>query len=123
MLPSSLRRADAQPQGSSYEQESTTYRAQARRKRRLRRCSADRGSDSPSFDVHVARLFRHLGYRVRRRHPTHDQGVDLDIARPDLRAIVQCKRWRHPVGLAVVRDLYGTLLHNGTDLGILARSK
>jgi hypothetical protein len=60
---------------------------------------------------------------VRRRHPTHDHGVDLDIARPDLRAIVQCKRWRHPVGPAVVRDLYGTLLNNGTDLGILARSK
>jgi hypothetical protein len=102
---------------------STTYRAQARRKRRLRRCPADRGSDSPSFDVHVARLFRHLGYRVRRHHLTHDQGVDLDIARPDLRAIVQCKPCRHPVGPAVFRDLYGTLLHNGTELGILARSK
>jgi restriction system protein len=68
----------------------------------------------------MARLFRRLGYRVRRRPATHDSGVDLDLARPGLRAIVQCKRWRHPVGPAVLRDLYGTLLHTGADLGILA---
>jgi restriction system protein len=45
--------------------------------------------------------------------------VPLDLARPGLRAIVQCKHWRHPVGPAVIRDLYGTLLHTGADLGIL----
>jgi restriction system protein len=73
-----------------------------------------------SFEGQIARLFRRLGYRVRRRLATHDSGVDLDLARPGLRAIVQCKHWRHPVGPAVIRDLYGTLLHTGADLGILA---
>jgi restriction system protein len=98
----------------------STHRSEARRKCRPRRSSADRVPDTPSFEANVARLFRHLRYRVRRRQPTHDQGVDLDIARHDLRAIVQCKHWRHPVGPAVIRDLYGTLLHTGADLGILA---
>ena len=73
-----------------------------------------------SLEGAMARLFRRLGYRVHRRPATHDLGVDLDLARPGLRAIVQCKRWLHPVGPAVVRDLYGTLLHTGADLGILA---
>lgn len=72
------------------------------------------------FERQVAHLFRRLGYRVRRQPATHDLGVDLIIIRPGLRAIVQCKHWRHPVGPACVRDLYGTLLHTGADLGILA---
>ena len=72
------------------------------------------------FEREVAHLFRSLGYRVRRQPATHDLGVDLIIIRPGLRAIVQCKHWRHPVGPACVRDLYGTLLHTGADLGILA---
>ena len=83
------------------------------------------GHDSPTavaafLEDLAARLFRRLGYRLHRRPATHDLGVDLVVARPGLRAIVQCKRWRHPVGPAVVRDLYGTLLHTGADLGILA---
>ena len=73
-----------------------------------------------AFERQVAHLFRGLGYRVRRQPATHDLGVDLFVARPGLRAIVQCKHWRHPVGPACVRDLYGTLLHTGADLGILA---
>ena len=73
-----------------------------------------------AFERQVAHLFRRLGYRVHRQPATHDLGVDLIIIRPGLRAIVQCKHWRHPVGPACVRDLYGTLLHTGADMGILA---
>lgn len=87
---------------------------------------ARRGSDGAaaalagSLEGPVARLFRRLGYRVRRCPATHDQGVDLSISCAGLRGIVQCKRRRHPVGPSVVRELYGTLLHTGADLGILA---
>lgn len=78
-------------------------------------------NDDPRFlESRVASLFRRLGYRVSHRPATHDQGFDLAVSRPGLRAIVQCKRWHHPVGPAVIRDLYGTLLHTGADLGILA---
>ena len=73
-----------------------------------------------TFERQVAALFRRLGYRVHRQPATHDLGVDLFVTRPGLRAIVQCKHWRPPVGPACVRDLYGTLLHTGADLGILA---
>ena len=73
-----------------------------------------------TFERQVAHLFRSLGYRVHRRPATHDLGVDVVITRPGWRAIVQCKHWRHPVGPACVRDLYGTLHHTGADLGILA---
>jgi len=72
-----------------------------------------------SFQRQVARLFHRLGYRVHRRPATHDLGVDLVVTRSGQAAIVQCKNWRHPVGPAAVRDLYGTLLHTGADLGVL----
>ncbi len=75
-----------------------------------------------SLEGQTACLFRRLGYRVRRRPTTHDLGVDLALTRPGLRAIVQCKDWSRPVGPSVVRDLYGTLLHTGANLGILATS-
>jgi restriction system protein len=75
-----------------------------------------------SFERQVAHLFRHLGYRVHKRPATHDLGVDLVVTRHGHKAIVQCKNWRHPVGPAAVRDLYGTLLHTGADLGILVTS-
>ena len=35
------------------------------------------------------------------------------------RVIVQCKRYRKPVGVATVRELLGTLLREGADSGIL----
>ena len=88
--------------------------------RPTRQATAHDERAATAFERQVAHLFRSLGYRVRRQPATHDLGVDLFVARPGLRAIVQCKHWRHPVGPACVRDLYGTLLHTGADLGILA---
>lgn len=73
-----------------------------------------------SFVQRVARLFRRLGFRVHRQPATHDLGVDLVVVRQGQMTIVQCKNWRHPVGPAPVRDLYGTLLHTGADLAVLA---
>ena len=98
----------------------TKTRAQSNQEIRLRTTSVVHRSDSSRFETQIARLFRRVGYRVRRRPATHDLGVDLVVARGGLRAIVQCKWWRHPVGPAVIRDLYGTLLHTGADPGILA---
>lgn len=82
--------------------------------------TARESGEAPALEPRLACVFRRLGYSVHRRPATHDLGVDLSIARPTLHAIVQCKRWRHPVGPSVIRDLYGTLLHTGADLGILA---
>lgn len=66
------------------------------------------------FEKHVALIFRHKGYRVRHRGKTGDHGVDLEVFPTTGRlGIVQCKRYRSTVGERVVRDLYGTMLHEG----------
>ena len=98
----------------------TKLRAQSKEEGRLRTSAASQRSNSPCFETQIARLFCRLGYRVHRRPATHDSGVDLVVVRTGFRAIVQCKCWRHPVGPAVVRDLYGTPLHTCADLGVLA---
>lgn len=68
---------------------------------------------SPSeFEQFVAVLFRKKGYRVQWRGRSGDHGVDLELVKPGgQRAIVQCKRYRNTVGPDIVRELYGTLIH------------
>lgn len=65
-----------------------------------------------AFERYVAELFRQKGYRVAVRGRSGDLGVDLEVAdKQERRAIVQCKRYRATVGAEVVRELYGTLIH------------
>jgi restriction system protein len=64
------------------------------------------------FEKYVAYLFRCKGYRVRVRGRSGDDGVDLEVVQPGgKRAVVQCKRYQHTVGPDIVRELYGTLIH------------
>jgi restriction system protein len=64
------------------------------------------------FEKYVAQLFRQKGYQVKRRGRSGDQGVDLELRQPEgKRAIVQCKRYQNTVGPEVVRELFGTLVH------------
>lgn len=64
------------------------------------------------FEAYVAHLFRRKGYQVQLRGRSGDLGVDLVLISPQgKRAIVQCKRYRKQVGPDVVRELYGTLMH------------
>lgn len=65
-----------------------------------------------AFERYVAGLFRQKGYTVVVRGRGGDLGVDLELTGPEgRRAIVQCKRYQNTVGAEVVRELYGTLLH------------
>jgi restriction system protein len=65
-----------------------------------------------AFEHYVATLFRHKGYRVTVSGRSGDEGVDLEIIQPNgKRAIAQCKRYRNTVGPEIVRELYGTLIH------------
>lgn len=68
---------------------------------------------SPSdFEKYVARLFRRKGYRVKLRGRSGDHGVDLMVTQPGgRRAIVQCKRYQHTISPEIVRELFGTLVH------------
>jgi restriction system protein len=64
------------------------------------------------FEQYVADLFRRKGYHVKLRGRSGDNGVDLLLIQPGgKRAIVQCKRYRKTVGPEIVRELYGTLIH------------
>ncbi len=66
------------------------------------------------FERYVARLFRQKKYKVALRGRSGDLGVDLMLTRQGgKRAIVQCKRYRSTVGPDIVRELYGTLIHEG----------
>lgn len=79
-------------------------------------------SMSPSdFESYVAaRIFARQGYRVENTPDTKDGGVDILVTDPDgAQAIVQCKRYSGTVGVAAIRDLYGTMTHRGTSHGYL----
>jgi hypothetical protein len=65
-----------------------------------------------TFEHYVADLFHEKGYRVLHRGRSGDHGVDLELTDSSgKKAIVQCKRYQGTVGEDVVRDLYGTLMH------------
>lgn len=65
-----------------------------------------------AFEKYVAQLFRQRAYRVIHRGRTGDLGVDLELTNGNgKRAIVQCKRYRSTVGAEIIRELYGTLIH------------
>lgn len=71
---------------------------------------------SPSaFEHYVAeRIFARQGYDVVNTPDVKDGGVDILLTdRDGRRAVVQCKRYRSTVGAEIVRDLYGTMIHNG----------
>lgn len=70
------------------------------------------GLSPKAFERYVAGLFRQKGYGVVVRGRSGDLGVDLELTdKHGRRAIVQCKRYRDTVGAEVVRELYGTLIH------------
>lgn len=72
------------------------------------------------FEQYVARLFRRRGYKVKLRGRSGDLGVDLEVRNGmGKRAIVQCKRYRSTIGPSVVRELYGTLIHERVAHGFL----
>lgn len=73
-----------------------------------------------AFEHYVAELFERRGYTVEVRGRSGDLGVDLMLSRNDgRRAIVQCKRYRHPIGPEIVRELFGTMLHERVVHGFL----
>jgi|SRR5215831_2656839 len=69
------------------------------------------------------REFAAIGAEVKITRASRDQGVDAVIFDPDpLRGgkiVVQAKRYTIPVGVSAVRDLYGTVVNEGANTGIL----
>lgn len=67
--------------------------------------------------------FSNTGCEVKITQASRDGGVDAVIFDPDPirggKIIVQAKRYTNMVGVSAVRDLYGTILNEGANKGIL----
>lgn len=96
------------------------YRRRSRQELKVLSLEQLYGLSPADFERYVAELFRHRGYLVIWRGRSGDHGVDLELNGPrGRRAVVQCKRYQNTVGEEIVRDLYGTLLHEGADRAFL----
>ena len=69
------------------------------------------------FERLVGEAFRRQGYAVDENdHAGPDGGIDLVLRKDGLRTLVQCKQWRRQqVGVAIVREMYGLLVHHHAD--------
>jgi restriction system protein len=67
--------------------------------------------------------FGNNGAEVRVTQASHDRGVDALIFDPDPvrggKYVIQAKRYTITVDVSAVRDLYGTVLNEGANRGIL----
>jgi restriction system protein len=76
------------------------------------------------FENLIANLFDQMGLESKLTRSHRDGGVDVVAfdTRPVLggKVVIQAKRYRHAVGVSAVRDLYGTMLNEGANKGILA---
>ncbi len=77
--------------------------------------------DPAEFEIWIGMMFQLNGFRVRNTQYSGDHGVDIEVSRPPVNTgLVQCKRYRGTVGERVVRELYGTLIHERGDRAWLA---
>lgn len=75
------------------------------------------------FENLVCNLFAKMGLESKLTQASRDGGVDV-IAfdnRPIFggKVVIQAKRYKNTVGVSAVRDLYGTLMNEGANKGIL----
>ncbi len=75
------------------------------------------------FENLVSNLFEKMGLESRLTRSSKDGGVDA-IAfdkRPVIggKVVIQAKRYKNAVGVSAVRDLYGTMMNEGANKGIL----
>ena len=75
------------------------------------------------FEHLVANLFEQMGLESKLTRSSKDGGVDCVAfdSRPILggKVVIQAKRYKHTVGVSAVRDLYGTMMNEGANKGIL----
>ncbi len=79
---------------------------------------------SPSeFESLITNLFTAMGLETRQTQASRDGGVDCVAYDPRPifggKVVIQAKRYKNTVGVAAVRDLYGTLQNEGASKGIL----
>lgn len=75
------------------------------------------------FEALVTNLFERMGLDAKLTRSSRDGGVDCVAfdPRPVLggKVVIQAKRYKNTVGVSAVRDLYGTMMNEGANKGIL----
>lgn len=75
------------------------------------------------FEGLIANLFQRMGLEMRQTRPSRDGGVDCVAYDPRPifggKVVIQAKRYKNTVGVAAVRDLFGTVHNEGASKGIL----
>ena len=76
------------------------------------------------FELLIGEAFRQKGYAVVERGGAGaDGGVDLVATKDGQTALIQCKHWRaNKVGVATVRELYGVVMAEGAQAGMVITS-
>jgi len=79
---------------------------------------------SPSeFESLITNLFERMGLETRLTQASRDGGVDCVAYDPRPifggKVVIQAKRYKNTVGVAAVRDLFGTMQNEGASKGIL----
>lgn len=64
------------------------------------------------FEHLTAALFAREGYTAEATIASGDEGIDVIATKNFRKAVIQCKRYDGSVGQPVIRDLYGTMIHN-----------
>ena len=75
--------------------------------------------DPRDFELTVCDVYRRLGYDVKATPYGGDSGVDGYLRRDGKLLILQCKRVQGAVSQPAVRDLFGTIVHEKADGGIM----
>jgi restriction system protein len=72
------------------------------------------------FEEMAAELYRAFGHQAQKTGMSGDHGVDVVVkAKDGKKMVVQCKRWRKPVGESIVRDFYGVMQHEKAAQGTI----
>lgn len=76
------------------------------------------------FEQLIANLMVKMGFAVQLTKVTGDEGIDLVVCKTDpifgIKAIIQCKCYtNNSVGQPAIRDLYGVVMSEGANKGIL----
>jgi len=80
--------------------------------------------DGTEFEMFLATLFSHLGYRVERVGMSHDFGADLLLtSRRNKRIVVQAKRYASNVGIGAVQEVLGAVRYYNGARGMVVTNR
>lgn len=75
------------------------------------------------FEVHVADLFNRKGYKAAVTGGSHDYGADVIAKKKGEVIVVQCKRYKKPVGIGAIQEVLGAKsYYQGTQAMVVTNS-